>query len=301
MMCHKLYRDIPRVALLAVALLAGLMAPPRALAEELNLSTNIRVRTATAAAIPVGGRGLATGVVSAYRKATVAAEIPGRIVERLVEPGTVARAGQVLVKIDPDRAGLRLRQAQAMADAARVELEHATHEYRRGVRLLKTNVVSQDVVDDLHFALSGVILAFFLHGLDLSMTAMIGTIGLAGVVVNASIVMLDAIHRRMADERGTRPPLEIMQEAVISRLRPILVTTLTTLGGVLPTAYGIGGYDTIVSPMSVAIGWGLLFSTSITLFVVPVLFSIAQDINHRFNRGHPEDHIDNTELQGLTT
>ncbi len=151
------------------------------------------------------------------------------------------------------------------------------------------------------FALSGVILAFFLHGLDLSMTAMIGTIGLAGVVVNASIVMLDAIHRRMDDERGTRPPLEIMQEAVVSRLRPILVTTLTTLGGVLPTAYGIGGYDTIVSPMSVAIGWGLLFSTSITLFVVPVLFSIAQDINYRFHRGNPDDHIAQEELSNLAT
>ena len=129
----------------------------------------------------------------------------------------------------------------------------------------------------------------------------VGANSLAGVVVNASIVMLAAIHRRMDEERGSRPPLEIMQEAVVSRLRPILVTTLTTLGGVLPTAYGIGGYDVIVSPMSVAIGWGLLFSTSITLFVVPVLFSIAQDINHRFNRGNPDDHIGQDELQGATT
>jgi len=148
------------------------------------------------------------------------------------------------------------------------------------------------------FALAGVILAFFVHGLQLSMVAMIGTIGLAGVVVNASIVMMDAIHRHMDLERSTRSPLEIMQEAVVSRLRPIMVTTLTTLGGVLPTAYGIGGYDSMVSPMSVAIGWGLLFSTSITLFVVPVLFSIAQDINHRFSRGNPEDHIRAEALQG---
>jgi len=132
------------------------------------------------------------------------------------------------------------------------------------------------------FALSGVILAFFLHDLDLSMTAMVGTIGLAGVVVNASIVMLDAIHRRLQAESGGRDVAAIMQDAVVSRLRPIVVTTLTTLGGVLPTAYGIGGYDTIVSPMSVAIGWGLLFSTSITLFVIPVLFSIAQDLQRRF-------------------
>ncbi len=149
------------------------------------------------------------------------------------------------------------------------------------------------------FAAAGVILAFFVHGLDLSMTAMIGAIGLAGVVVNASIVMIDAIHRHMDRDRGARDPVEIMQDAVVSRLRPILVTTLTTLGGVMPTAYGIGGYDTIVSPMSVAIGWGLLFSTGVTLFVVPVLFSIAQDINHRFKRGNPEDHISREELADL--
>ena len=87
-----------------------------------------------------------------------------------------------------------------------------------------------------------------------------------------------------------------MQEAVVSRLRPIMVTTLTTLFGVMPTAYGIGGYDTIVSPMSIAIGWGLMFSTFVTLFVIPVLFAVAQDINFRFNRGHPDDHFGNEEL-----
>ena len=123
------------------------------------------------------------------------------------------------------------------------------------------------------------------------MTAMLGTIGLAGVVVNASIVMLDAIHRRLKEERGSKPPVELMLDAVVSRLRPILVTTLTTLFGVMPTAYGIGGYDTIVSPMSIAIGWGLMFSTFITLYVVPVLFSIAQDLNHKLGRANARDHF----------
>ncbi|MEM7098300.1 MAG: efflux RND transporter permease subunit [Pseudomonadota bacterium] len=147
------------------------------------------------------------------------------------------------------------------------------------------------------FAFAGVILAFFLHGLDLSMTALLGAIGLSGVVVNASIVMLDAIHRRLKEERGKKPPIQIMQEAVVSRLRPIMVTTLTTLFGVMPTAYGIGGYDTIVSPMSIAIGWGLMFSTLVTLFVIPVLFAVAQDVNFKLNRGHPDDHFDRHELE----
>ena len=163
--------------------------------------------------------------------------------------------------------------------------------------LLGSLIEAAFVLVVIPFAFAGVILAFFLHNLQLSMTAVIGVIGLAGVVVNASIVMLDAIHRRLREERGTRPPMDIMTDAVVSRLRPIVVTTLTTLVGVLPTAYGIGGYDTIVSPMSIAIGWGLMLSTWVTLFVVPVLFAVAQDINRRFERGHPDDYIDAEQLQ----
>lgn len=143
--------------------------------------------------------------------------------------------------------------------------------------LLGSLLEALSVVIVIPFALAGVIIAFFIHGLQLTMPAVIGTIGLAGVVVNASIVMVDCVHRNLKQNVGRRPRLEVVEDAVVSRLRPILVTTLTTLGGVLPTAYGIGGYDQIVSPMSVAIGWGLLFSTLITLFVIPALYSVAND------------------------
>jgi len=70
----------------------------------------------------------------------------------------------------------------------------------------------------------------------------------------------------------------------VERLRPILVTTLTTLGGVLPTAYGIGGYDPIVSIISLAIGWGLAMSTLVTLFLVPALYTVAGDIKRKIAR-----------------
>ncbi len=136
------------------------------------------------------------------------------------------------------------------------------------------------VVAVLPFALAGVVLTFFLHGMPLSLFAMLGAIGLAGVVVNASIVMVDSVHRRLAACRDADPHArrEAVIDAVVERLRPILVTTLTTLGGVLPTAYGLGGYDAVVSPMSLALGWGLAFSTSITLFLVPTLYTLAGDL-----------------------
>ena len=128
------------------------------------------------------------------------------------------------------------------------------------------------------FALAGVFLIFFIHGQPMSMFAMMGAVGLAGVVVNASIVMVDSIHRRVREGDGDGDRTDRIIEAVTERLRPIMVTTLTTLGGVLPTAYGIGGYDPIVSIISLAVGWGLAISTLVTLFVVPVLYSLAGDL-----------------------
>ena len=130
------------------------------------------------------------------------------------------------------------------------------------------------------FALAGVFLVFFLHGKPMSLFAMMGAVGLAGVVVNASIVMVDAIHRRR-QEKAAENHKELngqIIDAVAERLRPIMVTTLTTLGGVLPTAYGFGGYDPIVSIISLGLGWGLAISTLTTLFLVPALYSLAGDL-----------------------
>ena len=142
------------------------------------------------------------------------------------------------------------------------------------------------IISVIPFGAAGVILAFFLHGKPLSMFAMLGIIGLAGVVVNAAIVMIDAINSRVEAARTDpeRDGDDAMIDAVVERLRPILVTTLTTCGGVLPTAYGLGGYDAVLSPMSLALGWGLLFATAITLLLVPCLYRVAQDVRRIVGR-----------------
>lgn len=136
------------------------------------------------------------------------------------------------------------------------------------------------VIAIVPFSFAAVVVTFFVHGTPFSLFAMMGSVGLAGVVVNSSIVMVDAIHRRLAhvpaEERHEHEA--DMIDAVVSRLRPIIVTSITTLGGVLPMAYGVGGYDVVVAPMSLALGWGLALSTVVTLFLVPVLYSIASDL-----------------------
>ena len=135
------------------------------------------------------------------------------------------------------------------------------------------------VASVIPFGAAGVILTFYAHGMPLSMFAMLGIIGLAGVVVNTSIVMVDAVHERLrgVDAEDTASQRRATVDAVVERLRPILVTTVTTVGGLMPTAYGLGGADAVLSPMSLAIAWGLVFATAITLLLVPSLYVIAQD------------------------
>lgn len=141
---------------------------------------------------------------------------------------------------------------------------------------------------------AGVVWTFAAHGLQLSFFALLGAIGLSGVVVNDSIVMVSTLtaHLDRLRARGTGGPHEPTHEegldAVVSgaaeRLRPVLLTTLTTVVGVMPTAYGLGGRDALLSPMSLALGWGLVFATLITLFLVPALFVVRQDLTGRRRR-----------------
>jgi len=140
------------------------------------------------------------------------------------------------------------------------------------------------VIAVVPFAAVSVVLTFWLHGMNFSLLPVIGTIGLSGVVVNASIVMVDSVHQALHKLRrgaSEEERTEVIIEALVSRLRPVLVTSLSTFGGVMPTAYGLGGWDAIMSPMSLALGWGLAFSSGVTLFMVPSLYVAANDINRK--------------------
>jgi len=140
------------------------------------------------------------------------------------------------------------------------------------------------VIAVVPFAGVSVVLTFWMHGMNFSLLPVIGTIGLSGVVVNASIVMVDSVHQalhRLGQRASSEERTEVIIEALVSRLRPVLVTSLSTFGGVMPTAYGLGGWDAVMSPMSLALGWGLAFSSGVTLFLVPSLYVAANDINRK--------------------
>ena len=124
------------------------------------------------------------------------------------------------------------------------------------------------------FGAIGIVVGFFLHGAPISFMALMGFVALTGVVVNASLVMAVFIQRLIED--GT-PWRQAIVDGGKRRLRAVLLTAITTVVGLLPTAYGWGGHDPFVAPMALALSWGLMFSTIITLFSIPAALGVAID------------------------
>jgi multidrug efflux pump subunit AcrB len=145
------------------------------------------------------------------------------------------------------------------------------------------------VLAAIPFGLTGVILIFGIHGEPMSFMAMLGIIGLSGVVVNDSLVLVDHLNRQLRDNEQKKENERESFRAVIARgsadrLRPIIMTTLTTAAGLLPLAYGIGGVDPGTAPMALALGWGLILATPLTLMLVPCLYGISHDVKKVFSR-----------------
>ena len=132
------------------------------------------------------------------------------------------------------------------------------------------------VLSCIPLGLVGVSLAFWAHGKPLSFLAMIGVVGLAGVVVNSAIVLVSYIDE-LQDEEGLSVT-DALAKASAHRLRAVLVTSLTTVGGLFPTAYGLGGNDSLLVPMTLALAWGLVSGTLLTLIWVPCFYSIMYDL-----------------------
>ena len=120
-------------------------------------------------------------------------------------------------------------------------------------------------------ALIGAILALWITASPISVVVFIGTILLAGIVVNNAIVLIDRINQ-LRQQGITK--LEAIQQAAATRLRPITMTTLTTILGLLPMAIGFGQGAEVRAPMAIVVIGGLSMSTLLTLLVIPVLYSV---------------------------
>ena len=128
------------------------------------------------------------------------------------------------------------------------------------------------------FAMSGVFIALWMSSTPLSLIALIGAIMLVGIVTKNGIVMVD--YMNLLVERGSE-----VADAVIaggkSRLRPVLMTSLTTILGMVPMAMGIGEGSETWQPMGISVVGGLLVSTFLTLFIVPALYAMMEGRKER--------------------
>lgn len=131
------------------------------------------------------------------------------------------------------------------------------------------------IILSLPMGFSGGMLGLFITGKTLSVPSFIGLILLTGIVVSNAIVLVDYINKRR--ERGEERE-EAIENAGPIRLRPILMTSLATVLGLLPMAFGIGEGSETMAPMAVVVIFGLTLSTASTLLLVPVIYTIFEDI-----------------------
>ncbi|MBI2386885.1 MAG: efflux RND transporter permease subunit [Elusimicrobia bacterium] len=117
--------------------------------------------------------------------------------------------------------------------------------------------------------LIGVVYALLVHGQPASFMAMLGVVAMTGVVVNNAIVIVNFIN----EKRAAGVPVEqAAVDAGAERLRAIFASSITTLLGLFPTAYGFGGYEPFVAPMALALAWGLTFAMPMTVFLIPAAY-----------------------------
>jgi HAE1 family hydrophobic/amphiphilic exporter-1 len=127
-------------------------------------------------------------------------------------------------------------------------------------------------------ALIGVVLALLITGNTLSLISLIGFIILAGIAVNNGIVMIDYINQ--LKKRGLDKKEAILEGCTV-RLRPVLITALTTIMGMVPMAISSSAGSEMRSPMAVAVIGGLVATTLLTLFVIPILYSLFDRVSFK--------------------
>jgi len=135
-------------------------------------------------------------------------------------------------------------------------------------------------------AVVGSVLTFFIFGKTLNMMAIIGIIMLVGIAVNDSIILIDRILqlRKEGMER-----MEAILQAGQQRIRPIIMTSLTTILALLPLTLGFGESSSLRSPMALAVIGGLITSTLLTLVVIPCMYEVVEEIRDRMRKSSVQD------------
>ncbi|MGD8529380.1 MAG: efflux RND transporter permease subunit [Syntrophobacterales bacterium] len=142
------------------------------------------------------------------------------------------------------------------------------------------------IMISIPFGIVGAVIGHLFMGYSLSVMSLFGVVALSGVVVNDSLVLIDFANRK---QRAGLARHQAVREAGIHRFRPILLTSLTTFGGLAPMIFETSRQARFLIPMAISLGFGIIFATLITLLLVPSLYLIVEDIKKLFGIGRLSD------------
>lgn len=214
-----------------------------------------------------------------------------RIVELSAALADGATLGEALIQLDQMRQEIDLPAGYTIYDGGQREaLEQQQNQnlILLGLALFLVLVVMAIQYESLlnpviillsvPFAAIGVAMGIYWIDLPLSMPIWLGTIMLIGIVVNNAILLVNYIE---LERRHNNDLTEAVVEAVRLRLRPILMTTLSTVMGMVPLAIGFGEGSEMLQPLAIAVVWGLSFSMMVSLLLVPLVYHLFHSIKDR--------------------
>jgi multidrug efflux pump subunit AcrB len=135
------------------------------------------------------------------------------------------------------------------------------------------------IMTSIPFGIVGAVIGHLIMGYSLSVMSMFGVVALAGVVINDSLVLINFANR---EQKSEVPAPTAIYSAGVQRFRPVLLTTLTTFGGLAPMIFETSRQARFLIPMAVSLGFGIVFATLIILVLVPSLYLIVEDLKYLF-------------------
>jgi multidrug efflux pump subunit AcrB len=145
------------------------------------------------------------------------------------------------------------------------------------------------VMTAIPFGIVGAVIGHIILGYDLSLVSLMGVIALSGVVVNDALIMIDYANKR---RKEGDPIYQSIHEAGLRRFRPIILTTLTTFGGLAPIILETSSQAFYLIPMAISLGFGIVFATAIILVIVPCLYLIFEDLRLLTSEGRTVKQVD---------
>lgn len=247
----------------------------------------MRIRTASGREVPFSsvarieiGEGVSSIVrIDGQRSITVSANVnkdkvePGKVVKDIVQdyiPQLLSKYPDVVSQLD----GEAKDEGDAVWGLIQGTFFALFAIYALMAIPLKSYTQPFIVMSVIPFGVIGAIFGHFVMGLSLSLLSLFGIVALIGVVVNDSLVLVDYVNQTRANGKPIR---DAVIEAGCRRFRPIILTSLTTFFGLVPIMMETSLQAQILIPMAASIAFGILFSTVITLFLVPSLYVIGSD------------------------